>query len=137
MNESLARGEVTFAKPEGIDRKYLNVYEQHQSDYVRDNLKAEANVSPEIGGTVIFSKEKKESAAVNPYEGTINGKVIKSDMPKVTFESKELYSQAQNLCQMIPHWSKDSENPIYQYVPESERPFKTMALEDNSNKHRL
>lgn len=134
MNESLARGEVTFAKPEGIDRKYLTIQEHHISTFIRDTYKAEANVNPQLGGTVVFEKPKVEVATVDPFESTVNGKVQKelAEMPKVTFESKELYSQAQSLCQMIPHWTKDSENPIYQYVPESERPFKNTIVDENA-----
>lgn len=30
---------------------------------------------------------------------------------------------------MIPHWHTPAENPIHQYVPESERPFKTSAMD--------
>ena len=30
---------------------------------------------------------------------------------------------------MIPHWKTPQENPIYQFVPESERPFKTSSMD--------
>ena len=45
-------------------------------------------------------------------------------MPKVKFDTKELYEHAHHLCQQIPHWKKDSDNPIFQYICESEKPFK-------------
>lgn len=44
-------------------------------------------------------------------------------MPKVTFESKEFYNQATYLSSHIPYWTSDKENPIFQYVPTTERPF--------------
>ena len=34
---------------------------------------------------------------------------------------------------MIPHWKTPQENPIHQYVPESERPFKTSSLDFINN----
>ena len=44
-------------------------------------------------------------------------------MPKVTFEAKEFFQQATVLSQVIPHWQSPKDNPIYQYVPTTERPF--------------
>lgn len=50
-------------------------------------------------------------------------------LPKVTFTAKELYDQAEHLCQMIPHWKSEKQNPIFQYIPESQRPFKKTGEE--------
>ena len=51
------------------------------------------------------------------FESQVNKKVTKdqhvSANPKFTFESKELYGQAQELCQMIPHWEGEAGNPIH------------------------
>lgn len=80
----------------------------------------------------LFTLEEKKQTVqgvAQPYDKTINGKVIKetADYPKLTFESKEVYERAQHLCQQIPHWKTEQDNPIHQYVPESERPFKNTA----------
>lgn len=50
-------------------------------------------------------------------------------MPKVTFDTKELYEHAHHLCQQIPHWNKDSDNPIFHYICESEKPFKNTGTD--------
>jgi hypothetical protein len=42
----------------------------------------------------------------------------------VTFEAQEFYNQAMFYSEKIPYWKKDSENPIYHYVPSTEDPFK-------------
>ena len=36
MKDSLLKGEITFAQPEGIERRYLTVKEQKHADFVRD-----------------------------------------------------------------------------------------------------
>ena len=56
--------------------------------------------------------------------------VASSECPKFTFEAKELFDQSLHLCQQIPHWKGEHDNPINQYVPISERPFKNEADED-------
>ena len=43
--------------------------------------------------------------------------------PKVTFTSKEMFEEANKLCQQIPHWKSERENPIHHFVPTNERPF--------------
>jgi hypothetical protein len=53
-----------------------------------------------------------------------------NNYPKVTFEAKELFEQAQLFTQKVPYWKKNSEHPVYQYVPVSERPFQTGPTED-------
>lgn len=53
---------------------------------------------------------------------------------KVTFDCKELFGQANNLTQQIPHWKSDQENPIYHYVLKRERPF---AAEEDAETQRL
>lgn len=57
VQESLRRGEITFAKPEGIDRRYLSVTEQRTKAFTRNPNKTEANIAPEAGGSVVFEEE--------------------------------------------------------------------------------
>lgn len=52
MQESLLKGEITFAKPEGIDRRYLSVKDSRHLQFVRNTDKPEANVVPEAGGSI-------------------------------------------------------------------------------------
>lgn len=73
-----------------------------------------------------MKKVKKQEQ--NPYVHQINarmqpGEVTENGYPKMTFESKEFFNQANFLSQHIPYWTTDKENPIYQYVPTTERPF--------------
>lgn len=42
---------------------------------------------------------------------------------KVTFTSKEMFEESNKLCQQIPHWKSERENPIHHFVPSNERPF--------------
>ena len=44
--------------------------------------------------------------------------------PKVTFAAKEVYNQIKHLGQKIPHWTSERENPINQFIPSQEQPFK-------------
>ena len=47
MKQSFLRGEITFAKSEGIDRKYLKVTEmKERSMFEREIDKPEASVRP-------------------------------------------------------------------------------------------
>lgn len=73
-----------------------------------------------------FTEEKVGQRSIDPYDKQVNFKIQKpaEEMPKVTFDTKELYEHAHHLCQQIPHWKKDSDNPIFQYICESEKPFK-------------
>ena len=126
MKASLQRGEITFKKAEGIDRRYQSIREERKPMFTRVVDKPEAGVVPEPDGSIVFALETSQSQTqAQAYEKVVNGKVtkVKGQNPKFTFESRELYDQAQHLCQMIPHWNKESDNPIYQYVCESERPF--------------
>jgi len=47
MKESLKRGEITFKKPEGIDRRYQSVKALPKVSYLRNPTKEEAMISPE------------------------------------------------------------------------------------------
>ena len=49
-------------------------------------------------------------------------------MPKVTFKSKEMYDESYKMSQKIPIWKTPQENPINQFVPASEAPFKVSKL---------
>ena len=48
----------------------------------------------------------------------------------MTFESQEFFEQANALCRQKPHWRSEKEHPINQYVPVSERPFKSSEEEN-------
>ena len=116
MKASLQRGEITFKKSEGIDRRYQSIREEKKPMFTRLVDKPEAGVKPEPDGSIVFSLETHQNQAqANAYEKVVNGKVakVKGENPKFTFESKELFDQAQHLCQQIPHWNKESDNPIY------------------------
>jgi len=52
VQESLKRGERTFAKPEGIDRRYQSVKNIHRPPYQRRTDVNEANIKPEVGGSI-------------------------------------------------------------------------------------
>ena len=124
IKESLARGELTFKQAEGIDRKYQSIKSEKTPMFVRDTNKKEAGIMPEPHTSLVYAEEKVKKAQQDPYEKSVNSKV---NHGKFTFQSKELYEQAHHLCQQIPHWKTDEENPIFQYVPTSERPFKSSA----------
>lgn len=127
MRESILRGELTFQNAEGIETKYLSIADKKKPQFVRDTDKPEAGIVPELEGTIRVVDNEQRSVEPAPFDKAIN-QYIKADqetsVKKVTFESKELFSQASHLCQQIPHWKTDSDNPIFKYVPESERPFK-------------
>ena len=67
MKQSLLRGEIDFARPEGIDKRYLTVQEQKQTAFVREADKNEAGIAPELGGTVVYRGEQQRAAAVDPF----------------------------------------------------------------------
>lgn len=68
MHQSLLRGEVTFKKAEGIDRRYVSVKDEHQPEYMRRLDKPEAGVLLEPEGTMRFAPEVKEKVDVTAYE---------------------------------------------------------------------
>lgn len=75
-----------------------------------------------------MTQKKTKKQEFNPYEHQINariqpGAVTENGYPKVTFECKEFFNQANFLSQHIPYWTQNKDNPIYQYVPTTERPF--------------
>ena len=94
MNESLANGEITFKRPEGIDRKYLTVKELRDPEFKIDKNKVEGGIQLQPDGlfTLQERKQEKEEEA-KPYEKTTNAKFEKpkNDYPKVTFTAKEVY----------------------------------------------
>ena len=57
MHNSLLRGEVTFKRPEGIDRRYVYVKDVKTPIFTRNTNKAEAGIKPEPEGCVKFSEE--------------------------------------------------------------------------------
>ena len=101
MKASLQRGEVTFKRAEGIERRYLSIRNEKMPVFNRVLDKPEAGVKPEPDGTIVFAKETTENKIdAHAYEKVINGKMVqeKGQQPKFTFESKELYEQAHHLC---------------------------------------
>ena len=147
IKDSIRMGELSFQRAEGIEKNYLSIRNQKKSVFERDLNKPEAGVIPEKDGAIVYGEAlKEEQAEQDPFYDCINKKVIKTEgeNPKFTFTSKELYGQAHHLCQQIPHWDGNSKNPIYQYVPEAERPFKSSSTSDffdtsnkNSRENRL
>ena len=93
MKNSILRGEITFKKPEGTDKKYLSIKDIKSLDYQRNPDKVEANIFPEPDGTVIIAAKKQSVVNdVNVYDKIINSKVTREGaMPKFTFETQELY----------------------------------------------
>jgi len=49
--------------------------------------------------------------------------------PRFTFETKEYYEQVHNLCQKIPHWKSDAENPIHHYIPLSQKQYLSSSVD--------
>jgi hypothetical protein len=49
--------------------------------------------------------------------------VVESNSPKVTFNSKQMFEEVNNLSKFIPIWSEESKNPINYFVPQIEKPF--------------
>lgn len=101
MKASLQRGEITFKKAEGIERRYQSIREEKKPQFKRVVDKPEAGVKPEPDGSIVFALEHSESkTTAQAYEKVINGKVSKAagQNPKFTFESRELFDQAQQWC---------------------------------------
>lgn len=59
MHSSLLRGEVTFKRPEGIDRRYFSVKSEHHPIFTRNTNKTEAGIKPEPDSTIKFTEEAK------------------------------------------------------------------------------
>lgn len=53
------RGELTYKRKEGIERKYLNVSDFQDPIFERNKNKIEANVKLDLNGTLKFLDEKK------------------------------------------------------------------------------
>lgn len=60
------------------------------------------------------------------FETQINQRISMTNeqLPRVTFNAKEMYNEAHSLCQKIPTWSGQSKNPINHFVPSQEQAFK-------------
>ena len=101
MHESLRRGELTYKRKEGLERKYLSFKEMKDTGFTRIAEKIEACVNLDKEGSLKFTEEKIGLASIDPYEKQVNQyvKKPKNDMPKVTFDTKELYEHAHHLCQ--------------------------------------
>ena len=87
----------------------------------------EAEVQPEDGGSVELEEEEYEACPNHPFEDNINNRIQydeKSEMPKISFTAKEVYDQSYKLSKLVPHWKTEADNPINNFIPESEKPFK-------------
>ena len=49
---TIMSGEITFKKPEGIDRRYIAVRDVKKAQFTRNPDKPEAGVMPELDGTI-------------------------------------------------------------------------------------
>lgn len=116
---------MTFKPPEGIDKKYLTINNIRNPLFDRNPNKVDANIKPQPEGLIRLNSDLgKQEIQSHLYNFIVNEKVQPSQTgSKFTFETQELYNQANHLCQQIPHWKTDAENPINQYIPESKRPF--------------
>lgn len=72
ISASLKRGEITFKKPEGVDRRYKSIREEKQKAFVRNPDKIEASVKPEPFGTILIEASKREVLKAGIYEEIIN-----------------------------------------------------------------
>jgi len=81
MKESIMRGEMTFMKTEGIDKRYLSIRDNEIPLFTRNNDKPEAGVIPEADGTITVEVQKNEKKVqIHPYEKSVNGKVKKAEL---------------------------------------------------------
>ena len=51
-----------------------------------------------------------------------------AEMPKVTFNAKEMFDKAMDLSKKAPYWKNPQENPINYFVPDSEQTMKESKL---------
>ena len=73
MQTSLKRGEITFKKPEGVDRRYQSIKDRKQLAFMRNPDKIEANINPEPNGTVVIAARKASVIEKAPiYDEIIN-----------------------------------------------------------------
>jgi hypothetical protein len=68
MHESLQRGEITFKRPEGIDRRYASVTALREPEFKRNIDKSEAGVKPELDSSIRFAEEAKAQLSIAAYE---------------------------------------------------------------------
>jgi hypothetical protein len=64
----MKRGELTFKKKEGLERKYLSFKETRKPLFTRNADKIEANINLDTEGSLKFTEEKVGLAAIDPYE---------------------------------------------------------------------
>ncbi len=63
-------------KKEGVDKLYLSVVDKKASQLDKVVDKKEANVEPHLGSTVKYADKKNKNTSKNPYEQTINARII-------------------------------------------------------------
>ena len=49
--------------------------------------------------------------------------------PKVSFSAQQVFNEVVSLSAKVPTWQGNKQNPINQFVPESEQPYKTVSDE--------
>lgn len=49
--------------------------------------------------------------------------------PKVSFGAQQVFNEVVSLSAKVPTWTGNKQNPINQFVPESEQPYKTVSDE--------
>lgn len=107
----------------------MSVTDKKEPLVQKEEERKEAGVKPDMTGSIQYQKKIGKAKPKNPYEQVINGRIENPDANKgkikISFEAKEFFNQADFLSQQIPYWTKDKDNPIYQYIPTSEQPFQT------------
>ena len=68
LHASLRRGELTYKKKEGLERKYLSYKLVKDKGFTRNADKIEANVNLDKEGSLKFTEEKVGLATIDPYE---------------------------------------------------------------------
>ena len=105
----------------GLKSTYLSQKMTHVPHFERNLEKTEANIAPEVGGLIQIAQKKRKTKEEQAYEKQINtrffadaeqamggivsgeastnGIVKEKAQPKVTFTSKEMFEEANKLCQ--------------------------------------
>ena len=89
MNESLRKGQLTYVKPEGVDKLYNSIKDVKQKNFERNPEKIDANITPEPDSTIVIADRKNHDEIQKPnvYDMSVNDKIQKGSVPKFTFET--------------------------------------------------
>ena len=132
-----------------MDGRYLSIRDIKQPTFKRDQNKNEANIVPDRGSTIKIAGRKQKFSEPNPYEQNIASRmapdvdILASDtasnenikpaatkkFPKVSFGAQQVFNEVVSLSAKVPTWTGNKQNPINQFVPESEQPYKTVSEE--------